>query len=251
MTAWNFSPRHKPSKAPALQKQAKAGFHDGRFLSRRLLIHAINYAPEFIGCGKYTAELASFLRSRQHQIEVVTAPPHYPGWRVRPPYRSLAYCYETIDGIEVTRCPMLMRADGRGVWRLLAPLSFAIASAPLIAWRILKFRPEVVLCVEPTLFSAPLALLAARLVGARTVLHVQDLEVDAAFGVGHVRGEALKWVALSGERLVLRSFDRLITISQKMRSALIAKGVEANRVQLLRNWVDVGVISPAGRRGNP
>ena len=53
------------------------------FAPARVLIHAINYAPELIGCAKYTTELAEFLASRGHSVEVVTAPPHYPGWFVR------------------------------------------------------------------------------------------------------------------------------------------------------------------------
>ena len=161
----------------------------------KILIHAINYAPELIGCGKYTTELALYLHSRGHQVEVVTAPPHYPGWYVREPYRALAYVRELLDGVFVTRCPMLMKADGGGLWRLLAPLTFALAAAPMVAWRIFRFRPDVVICVEPTLFSAPVAMTAAKLVGARALLHVQDLEVDAAFGVGHIKGAAIKRAA--------------------------------------------------------
>ena len=99
---------------------------------------------------------------------------------MRKPYRAYAYCSETIDGVKVARCPMAMKTDAGGLWRLLAPLSFAIAAAPMLLWRMLRFRPDVVMCVEPTLFSAPLALLAAKLLGANSLLHVQDLEVDAA-----------------------------------------------------------------------
>ena len=66
--------------------------------SAKILIHAINYAPELIGCAKYTTELAQYLHSRGHQVEVVAAPPHYPGWYVREPYRALAYVSELLDG---------------------------------------------------------------------------------------------------------------------------------------------------------
>jgi len=219
--------------------------------SAKILIHAINYAPELIGCGKYTAELARFLKDRGHVVEVVTAPPHYPGWYVRKPYRGYAFESEVLDGIRVTRCPMAMKADGGGLWRLLAPLSFALSAAPAVLWRILRFRPDVVMCVEPTLFSAPVALLAAKFIGARSLLQVQDLELDAAFSVGHVKGDALKKAAMFCERLLLKSFDRVVTISHKMRAGLVAKGLEVEHVEVLRNWVDMGVITPQPRFGNP
>lgn len=213
----------------------------------RILIHAINFAPELIGCGKYTTELAEFLARRGHRVDVVTAPPHYPGWRVRAPYRAFAYVDEKRGAITVTRCPMLMKANGGGVWRLLAPLSFALTAAPMVIWRILWFRPDVVMCVEPTLFSAPAALLAAKLVGARSILHVQDLEVDAAFAVGHLAGTGVRRFANALERSLLGAFDRVVTISRKMRAALIAKGVTASQVEVLRNWVDLEAIKPQGR----
>ncbi|HMK91025.1 MAG TPA: WcaI family glycosyltransferase [Methylocystis sp.] len=217
----------------------------------KILIQAINYAPELIGCGKYTTELARYLRSRGHEIEVVTAPPHYPGWYVRRPYRGSSYCSETLDDIRVTRCPMATKAGGPGLWRFLAPLSYAITASPAVIWRIFRFRPAIVLCVEPTLFAAPVAALAAKFVGARAVLHVQDLEVDAAFGVGHLKGRQLKRLAFLLERVMLGLFDRFVTISRKMRGALIAKGLEPGRVEVLRNWVDLSVISPREREGNP
>jgi colanic acid biosynthesis glycosyl transferase WcaI len=217
---------------------------------RKILIHAINYAPELIGCAKYTAELAQHLVRQGHSVEVVTAPPHYPGWYVRKPYKAFAYSSETLDGVRVSRCPMAMKTDAGGVWRLLAPLSFGVSAAPMLLWRALRFRPDAIMCVEPTLFSAPVALFAAKLLGARSLLHVQDLEVDAAFGVGHIKGAALKNLAVSGEALLLRGFDHIVTISFKMRMALAAKGLEPGAIRVLRNWVDTAAIHPTDRGAN-
>lgn len=133
----------------------------------------------------------------------------------------------------------------RGLWRFAAPMSFALSSAPVAFWQILRRRPSVVLCVEPTLASAPAALLAARLVSARLVLHVQDLEVDAAFEVGHLGPvSALRGLATAIERLILKRFDGLVTISRAMRDRIVAKGVSPDRISLVRNWVDLDRIRP-------
>jgi colanic acid biosynthesis glycosyl transferase WcaI len=216
--------------------------------TRKILIHAINFAPELIGCAKYTTQLARYLEARGHDVEVVTAPPHYPGWFVRAPYRPGAYQSETIDAIRVTRCPMIMKTGAGGLWRLLSPLSFAASSAPVIVWKILRQRPDVLLCVEPTLLSAPLALLAAKIVGARSILHVQDLEVDAAFELGHLSGAAIRAMVTYIERRLLRGFTQVIAISEKMREALLAKGLRSGQVATLRNWVDLHAIVPRARR---
>jgi colanic acid biosynthesis glycosyl transferase WcaI len=212
-------------------------------ISARVIIYGMNYAPEPTGVGRYTGEIGEYLATQGLNIEVITAPPHYPGWKIRNGYRNRYSLDVTAHG-RVTRCPLVLKADMRGMWRFIAPLTFALTSAPIVMWRIFSFRPDIVLCVEPTLLAAPVALLSAKLTGTRTALHVQDLEVDAAFAVGHVRGSWLFRLAHFFERIVLRSFDSIITISNRMREQIVAKGVVADRVGLVRNWVDLEKIRP-------
>jgi colanic acid biosynthesis glycosyl transferase WcaI len=132
-----------------------------------------------------------------------------------------------------------------GFRRLLAPLSFAISSTPVAAWQIWKRKPDIVLVVEPTLFAAPAALLAARMVGAKTVLHVQDLEVEAAFAVGHLKkGSLSEHCAKLFDRATTCAFDCVITISNRMRDRVAAKGMPRERIEVVRNWVDLDLIQP-------
>jgi len=232
-------------RAPVSEEQSADGDSAGAQASTppaKVLIHGINYAPELIGVGRYTRDLAEYLARRGHQVEVVTAPPHYPGWWVRPPFRAYTYSREQLNGVTVRRCPLLLHRSGKGIWRFLAPLTFALTAAPLAAWRILRSRPDVVVCVEPTLFSAPVAALAAKIVGARTVLHVHDLEVDAAFAVNHLRGDLFKRAALAVERVILRQFNAVVTISDQMRLRLLQKQVAGDRLAIVRNWADLSQI---------
>lgn len=209
----------------------------------KILIYGMNFAPEMIGTGRFTGEIGAYLAENGFKVYAVTAPPHYPGWRTAPPYSALRYASETSEGIKILRCPLLLHNDMRGIWRLLAPLSFALSSAPAALWQIVTQRPALVLCVEPTLFVAPIALFA-KFFGARVTLHVQDLEIDAAFAMGHLKGDLLKSLVLWLEPKLLRRFSSIITISNQMRKRLIAKGVDADRVGLVRNWVDMTKIKP-------
>jgi colanic acid biosynthesis glycosyl transferase WcaI len=54
---------------------------DSSGISLRVLIHGLNYAPEKVGVGRYTGEMADWLAQRGHDVRVVTAPPYYPEWR--------------------------------------------------------------------------------------------------------------------------------------------------------------------------
>jgi colanic acid biosynthesis glycosyl transferase WcaI len=93
--------------------------------------------------------------------------------------------------------------------------------------------------VEPALFFAPTAVVVARLCGAKAWLHVQDFEVDAAFDLGLLRGKALRALVAGAERWLMRRFDVVSTISQRMHQRLLDKGVLADKAHLSVNWVDM------------
>ncbi|WP_245582380.1 WcaI family glycosyltransferase [Neorhizobium lilium] len=211
---------------------------------QRVIVYCMNFAPEIAGVGKYTGEIAEHLIAEGADVTVVTTPPHYPGWRVQSGYGN-RYSTSMQDGMRVLRVPLILRRNMKGIWRLIAPLSFAATSAPVIFWQILRTRPATVFCIEPTLFAAPIAQLAAKLVGSQVVLHVQDLEVDAAFAVGHLGSKTwLKKLGYAFERMTLHGFDRVVTISNRMADKLVEKGLAAERVSVVRNWVDLSHIFP-------
>ncbi len=208
----------------------------------RLLLYGLNFAPEPTGVGKFTGEMAAWLAHRGHDVRAVAAPPYYPAWR-RDPSVPL-WREELWQGVRVYRAPLYVPARPSGLTRIAHLASFAAASLPLAWWQALAFHPEVVIAVAPTLMTAPGALVAATLARARTWLHVQDLETDAAFRLGLLGGAAAKRAALALERVALRRFDRISTISPPMRRALIEKGVVPDRMRMLPNWADLAAIRP-------
>jgi colanic acid biosynthesis glycosyl transferase WcaI len=214
----------------------------------RVLLYGINYAPELTGCGKYTGEMAAWLAARGAKVTVVTAPPYYPAWRVDSPHTWHLYRVETHDGIEIVRCPLFVPRRASGLKRVLHLLSFACTSLPVLLWLALRRRPDVIVAVEPPFLGAPAAWLAARLMGATAWLHVQDFEIDAAFDLGLLRSERLRKLVLRAERALMRRFDRVTTISERMRARLRAKGVPSARAQLFPNWVDLERIRPLPQR---
>ena len=210
----------------------------------RILIHGLNYAPEPTGVGKFTGEMAAWFARRGHEVQVVTSPPYYPEWRLAKGYSSWRWGHETIEGIGVYRCPLYVPGRPRGLGRLFHLASFAMSSLPVAIWRALAFRPQVLIAIAPALASAPGTRLAAWLAGAPAWLHIQDFEIDAAFALGIVSGGGLRRAALAIESRLLRSFDRVSTITPAMVARLAEKGVAAERRLLFANWVDTSAIRP-------
>jgi colanic acid biosynthesis glycosyl transferase WcaI len=205
----------------------------------KVLLYGLNYAPEPVGIGKYSGELAQWLASRGHEVRVITAPPYFPQWQIS----GNRYRYEKRADVKIYRCPLWVPRRPNGLKRLFHLASFAISSLPvLLAQRL--WQPQVVITVAPAFFCTPGALLLTALCGRVTAswLHIQDFELDAAFELGLLKGRQLRGLAEFWERCTLQAFTRVSTISEAMLRHAIDKGVASNQVVLLPNWVDLNDI---------
>lgn len=218
--------------------------------ARRILIVGINYAPEPVGIGPYSAGLAEALVARGHTVEMVTGKPYYPQWRVYPAFAGGGWRKARESGVAITRCPHYVPANPGGLKRIIHLASFALAALPPALGAALRGtqRPDVVIAVAPALFSVLTAWLAARLAGATLWVHVQDFEVEAALATGLLpEGSMVARLARRVESAVLRLADRVSSISPQMCAKLIDKGVAAERVLEVRNWADARFApDPAG-----
>jgi colanic acid biosynthesis glycosyl transferase WcaI len=213
----------------------------------RILLHGINYSPELTGIGKYSGELAEWMAARGHGVRVVTAPPYYPAWRVRTDYRAWSYKTEPgtgPDDVRVYRCPIYVPRRPSGQTRLLHLGSFMLSSLPIMLSQA-QWRPDVVLTIEPSFMSVIAGLMTARMAEAVAWLHIQDFEVDAAFGLGLLQGEGpAHKLAEALERQAMRRFDHISTVSEKMMQRLPEKGVPVEMTVMFPNWVDTDAIAP-------
>ena len=205
----------------------------------RILIYGINFSPEIIGTGKYTAEMANWLSSKGEEVRVITSYPYYPKWKLFDEYNRQGYTKEGSDnGLQVLRSPIYIPKNPRTLTRLLHLLSFSATSLPVLL-RQQRWRPDIVLLVAPTMCCAPQTTFLSRLSGALSVLHIQDFEVDALFGLGMARAGLLRKTALWLERVLLRQFNIVSTISPGMLQRAREKGIPDINLRLLPNWSEV------------
>ncbi|WP_149498109.1 glycosyltransferase WbuB [Roseiconus lacunae] len=220
-----------------------------------ILLYGLNYSPEEIGIGKYSGEMVQFLADQGHHVTVVTTPPYYPDWKVGKGYKAWAYKSDISNNrsggeasgtITVIRCPIWVPKQVNGLKRILHLASFAGTSLPVVLWKALRRRHEVVMTVEPAAFCMPATLVASLLRRSKSWLHVQDFEVDAAFELGILKQPLLKRLVLAAEAFLMRRFNRVSSISPNMVFKLIQKGVAENRCAMLPNWVDCTIMRPLG-----
>jgi len=209
----------------------------------RIVLYGMNYAPELTGIGKYNAELAEWLVEKGNSVRVISPPPYYPEWRVHSGYSNLKYKIENIKGVEVWRCPLWVPKKITGKRRVMHLLSYALTSFPSIVAQ-LRWRPDIIISVEPPIMCAPMALLVAKMCGAKSCLHVQDFEVDAAFQLNILKSKNARLIVEWMEKCITSRFDKVSSISQRMLQKLGDKGICESKKIYFPNWVDLEVIFP-------
>jgi colanic acid biosynthesis glycosyl transferase WcaI len=213
----------------------------------RLLIHGMNYAPELLGIGRYTGELGAYLASRGHRVTVLTAAPYYPQWRVREDYRPQRWRREWRDGVEVLRAPQYVPARVSSLGRLLQECSFGASCLYWWSTCLLQRPWDAMVAVCPPMTSGLVPGLLARRLAVPLVIHVQDLQLDAARELGILRQPlllaGLTWLELH----LFRQARAVTTISRPMAARLAAKGVPPARLQVLPNWADLDKVRPGPR----
>lgn len=209
----------------------------------KILLLGLNYAPELIGTGPYTAGLVEALSAGGHEVRAIVGQPYYPEWRPRPGHRG--WSVEARGKTRIHRVPHFIPSRPTGASRLLHQASFALTATPLVLRHAIGWRPDKVIAIAPSLMAAPLALLGAKLSGAKTWLHVQDFEFEAAMATGLVSDNRRLAKLLGGvEKQILRRFDTVSTISPAMCRRLIEKGIDPDKVAEHRNWGDIGQMAP-------
>ncbi|HBQ8522883.1 TPA: WcaI family glycosyltransferase, partial [Klebsiella pneumoniae] len=204
----------------------------------KILIYGINFSPELTGIGKYTGEMADWFAEQGHDVRVITAPPYYPEWQVHAGFRNGWFSTEQHKNMRVYRCPLYVPAKVSTLKRLLHLASFSFSSFfPLLAQ--IGWKPDLIICVAPSLFCAPGALLFSKLTGCQSVLHIQDFEVDAMLGLGMAKTGIAARLAAAFERWCLRSFRYVSTISHSMLARAETKGVKPENLLLFPNWSEV------------
>ena len=209
----------------------------------KILLISTNYSPELTGTGKYSGEMLDWLVEQNHEVRVVCAPPYYPQWQIGEGYSSWKYKIENSLNKKVYRCPLWVPAKPSGLKRLTHLASFALSSFPIVLKQIF-WKPDVVICIEPPLFNSFSAIITSKLSGAKSILHIQDFEVDAAFELGIVKFKWLKSFIYGVERFLMNRFDKVSTISEAMLDKLNKKGVDSIKQLFFPNWVDTAFIYP-------
>jgi glycosyltransferase involved in cell wall biosynthesis len=181
-------------------------------------------------------ELAQTLLARGHDVTVLTGFPNYPSGMLYPGYHIRLHQHEVLAGVPVERVPLYPEHSRSTVGRVFNYVSFALSSAVLGPF--LVKRPDVIFVYHPPLTIGLSAILLGGLWRVPFVYQIQDMWPETLRATGVLRNKRLlDWVS-SFAQFVYSRASRILVISPGFRRNLLSKGVSAEKVDVVSNWVE-------------
>ena len=202
------------------------------------------FFPDHSATSQMLSELAFYLAESGHSVAVITSRQRYDD------AAALLPASERIRGVEVHRVRTTRFGRAHLPGRAADYASFYLTAGWRL-WRLARGRDVIVAKTDPPLIAV-VAWLIARLRGATLVNWLQDVFPEVA--------ERLRLPLLAGPQAgllrwlrnqALRAAAMNVVLGERMAAVAAGSGVPADRIQILPNWADKGVIYPVPMSSNP
>ncbi len=208
----------------------------------KTFIHSMYYLPEFGSAPILMNELASFLSSRGHNVEVITTiprPPHHRNFRWQIYNKELKSGF----GVKRFRTNYTVHHIGRLIaWSIYT--GFSILN--LLAVK----KGDVLFLRLPPLQLGVTGFFAKKLKGAKILLSVQDIHPDLSIESGLLKKSWAIGLAKRFEKWIYHNSDEIVVISEGFKQNLREKDVSPARIKVIPNWVDTEILQPFPKK-NP
>jgi glycosyltransferase involved in cell wall biosynthesis len=201
----------------------------------RILLLNLYYPPDTSATAKMAATVAEALSSR-HEVTVLCGRPSYDPTERRPWHFSQT---ELAGRVNIVRVGSTDYPRFQMKRRVLNYLSYVALAIP----RALSLQCDVVLAMTDPPFEGIVGAIVAMLKGKPYVYNIRDMYPDMAVGGAIVRPGLLARIWERLHRWALRRATRVIVLGEDMRARIIAKGVAAAGIEIVRDGTD---ISPSG-----
>jgi len=202
----------------------------------KIYIHTMYYLPEYGSAPILMDELACYLSSRGHEVEVITTIPRPPHHK---PYKGKLVSKEKKDGFRVQRFRTNFTVHHIG--RLIAWTVYTFWAA----WNLRKVKREDVLFLRlPPLQLGFAGWLARKRKKAGVLMSVQDIHPDLSIESGLLRKKWAIDLAQKFEKWNYKQAHQIAVISEGFRQNLLKKQVDKKKLHIVPNWVDTEFLRP-------
>jgi len=215
----------------------------------KILVYGLHYLPDEIGIPKYTGEMSEWLATQGHEVEVITAKPFYPEWKLKDGYTHKKWFTEEKNGVTVYRSPIYVPSKPSASKKIIHEASFVLSSMKYWFKKLFS-KPDVIIGICPPFHSAVPALIFSKLRRVPFIFHVQDLQIDIAKDLGMIQNNILLSFLFFIEKMIMKTSSYVSTISDGMHQRILEKGVKEKKMMRLPNWVDGNHIKPLSKENS-
>jgi glycosyltransferase involved in cell wall biosynthesis len=203
-----------------------------------------NFPPETNAPATRVHEHAREWVALGHRVTVVTCAPNFPEGRLHAGWENRCRQRSRLDGIDVVRVKTYI-APNRGVAARIADYLSFLASGSVAA--LLEDEPDVVVATSPQFFAAVGGWLVAALRRKPFVFELRDLWPDSIRAVGALRPSLALRMLERLELFLYRRAARVVAVTEAFRENLVRRGIDAAKVAVVRNGVDLSRYAPRPR----
>lgn len=201
----------------------------------RIIFLSDNFPPEGNAPATRLYEHAVRWVSCGHEVTVITCAPNFPEGKLFEGYRNAWYHVEVVDGIRVVRVKSYISANEGFLKRTLDYMSFMVTG---FFAGLLQKRPDVIVGTSPQFFCAMGAWALAAVRRKPFVFELRDLWPASIVAVGAMNESYAIRLLEKTERFLYRRARTIISVTQAFRDDLIRRGIQQEKIHVVRNGVD-------------
>ena len=184
-------------------------------------------------------DIAFHLAEEGHDVHVVTGIPNYPKGKFFPGYGLFKKRHEVINGVRVTRLPLVPRGEDNKIMLMLNFLSFFIVGWFWMLFHALWNKYDLVFCqqLSPVMMSSP-AVLYKKMRHVPLYTWVLDLWPESLTAAGGINNKYILGFFNLFVKSEYKNSDKILTSSKSFDQSILKYGDYKDKVIYYPQWSD-------------
>lgn len=184
-------------------------------------------------------DIAFHLAEEGHDVHVVTGIPNYPKGKFFPGYGLFKKRHEVINGVRVTRLPLVPRGEDNKIMLMLNFFSFFIVGWFWMLFHALWHKYDLVFCqqLSPVMMSSP-AVLYKKMRHVLLYTWVLDLWPESLTAAGGINNKYILGFFNLFVKSEYKNSDKILTSSKSFDQSILKYGDYKDKVIYYPQWSD-------------
>lgn len=184
-------------------------------------------------------DIAFHLAEEGHDVHVVTGIPNYPKGKFFPGYGLFKKRNEVINGVRVTRLPLVPRGEDNKIMLMLNFFSFFIVGWFWMLFHALWHKYDLVFCqqLSPVMMSSP-AVLYKKMRHVPLYTWVLDLWPESLTAAGGINNKYILGLFNLFVKSEYKNSDKILTSSKSFDQSILKYGDYKDKVIYYPQWSD-------------